>query len=178
MDGTKTAMLVAICVLGVYLGGCTPMATYPPIEGSFELSGPSTEPIPALMVASIRYVHDKFGGEGGDYAINLPAGTPAKVYDLVIKRLDAGRPMQDPAEPAYHVTAVRVRGWSAEVDIFHPRRDGFYEFVTLSMQRDILPMYKVTNTRMWRTGDVPPGPNYVAANAELAAAEPTESAGD
>ena len=60
------------------------MATYPPIEGSFELSGPSTEPIPSLMEASIRYVHDKFGGEGDDYAINLPAGTPAKVYDLVI----------------------------------------------------------------------------------------------
>ncbi len=95
----------------------------------------------------------------------------------MIRRLGGGHPQLDAGEPAYHVTSVRARGLTAQVDLFYPRADGFYEFVTISFRRDLLRGYEVQNTRLWRTDDQPPEPNYRPQAAEATVAAPAD-AGD
>ena len=157
--------------------GCAPFATYPPVQGMVELSGPTIEPIPTLMTESIRYAQSRYGDGAEAFAINLPPQTPPAVYETVIRRLGGGHPQLDAGEPAYHVTSVRARGLTAQVDLFYPRPDGFYEFVTISFRRDLLRGYEVQNTRLWRTDDQPPQPNYRPQGAEATVAAPTD-AGD
>jgi hypothetical protein len=161
----------------VVLAGCAPFATYPPEQGMVELSGPTIEPIPTLMTESIRYAQSRYGDSAEEFAINLPPQTPPAVYETVIRRLGEGHPQLDADEPAYHVTSVRARGLTAQVDLFYPRADGFYEFVTISFRRDLLRGYEVQNTRFWRTDDQPPEPNYRPQAAETTVAAPAD-AGD
>ncbi len=172
-------MKIAALLLGlslVVLTACAPMATFPPVDGSVQLGGASIEPIPTLMAESIRYAQSRYGDGAGGFAINLPPNTPAKVYETVIARLGRCHPQFDRDEPAYHVTSVRARGLKAEVDLFYPRTDGFYDFVTISFRRDVIRGYEVANTRLWRTDDRPPGPNY-RSSAEATVAAP-EDAGE
>ncbi len=166
----KIAALVGLSV--VVVTACAPIATYPPLDGAVELSNPALEPIPTLMAESIRYAQSRYGDGAGGFAINLPPNTPTAVYETVIARLGRCHPQFDRDEPAYHVTSVRARGLKAEVDLFYPRTDGYYEFVTISFRRDVLRGYEVANTRLWRTDDHPPGPNYQpSAEATVAAPE-------
>ena len=166
----KIAALLGMSL--VMLTACAPFATYPPVDGAVQLSGSTIEPIPTLMAKSIRYAQSHYGDGAQEFAINLPPQTPAALYETVIRRLGAGHPQLDLDEPAYHVTSVRARGLTAEVDLFYPRADGFYDFVTISFRRDVLGEYEVLNTRLWRTGDQPPEPNYrPGAKATVAAPE-------
>jgi len=166
----KIAALVGLSV--VVVTACAPIATYPPLDGAVELSDPTLEPIPTLMAESIRYAQSRYGDGAGGFAINLPPNTPNAVYETVIARLGRCHPQFDSDEPAYHVTSVRARGLKAEVDLCYPRADGFYDFVTISFRRDVLRGYEVANTRLWRTDDRPPEPNYrPSAEASVAAPE-------
>ncbi len=168
----KIAALLGLSLIVVT--ACAPLATFPPVDGSVQLSSPTTEPIPTLMAEAIRYAQSRYGDGAEVFAINLPPQTPAQVYDTVISRLGGGHPQFDSDEPAYHVTSVRARGLRAEVDLFYPRTDGFYEFVTISFRRDVLSGYEVLSTRLWRIDDQPPGPNYQPpAEATVAAPEDT-----
>ena len=163
-------------VVVVVVTACAPLATFPPVDGSVQLSSPTTEPIPTLMAEAIRYAQNRYGDQAGTFAINLPPHTPTAVYETVIARLGRCHPQFDADEPAYHVTSVRARGLRAEVDLFYPRADGFYDFVTISFRRDVLSGYEVLSTRLWRTADQPPGPNYQRP-AEATVAVP-ENAGE
>ncbi len=166
----KIAALLGMSLIVVT--ACAPFATYPPVDGAVQLSGPTIEPIPTLMTESIRYAQDRYGDGAQEFAINLPPQTPAALYETVIRRLGAGHPQLDVDEPAYHVTSVRARGLTAEVDLFYPRTDGFYDFVTISFRRDVLGEYAVRSTRLWRTDDRPPEPNYRRpAKATVASAD-------
>ena len=168
----KIAALLGMSL--VVVTACAPIATYPPVDGAVELSSPALEPIPTLMAESIRYAQSRYGDGAAGFAINLPPNTPAAVYETVIARLGRCHPQFDADEPAYHVTSVRAMGLKAEVDLFYPRADGFYEFVTISFRRDVLSGYEVLSTRLWRIDDQPPGPNYQPpAEATVAAPEDT-----
>lgn len=141
------------------LGGCVAVATYPPDDGAGSMSGPKTEPIPTLMAEAISYVNHRSRGSG-DFAINLPPGTPASVYDTVIRRIGGGHPMEDPDDDrAYHVTKVRLRGRHALVDIFYPDGDG-HRFATVSLEGDLLAGFSATNLRVWHIAAQPPPPYY------------------
>ena len=73
--------------MGLVVAGCAPFATYPPVQGMVELSGPTIEPIPTLMTESIRYAQRRYGDGTEAFAINLPPQTPTAVYETVIRRL-------------------------------------------------------------------------------------------
>lgn len=161
----SAVLIVALAVgSGGVVGGCAPWATYPPDEGGLDLSGPRTEPVPTLMIQAVLFMDSRYG-TGDDFAINLPPGTPSKVYEWVIRRVGSGHPMEDPQERAYHVTKVRVRGLKAQVDVFYPKRPGEYQFATLSFQGDMIRGYELEGTRLWHTGDLPPPPGHVAQPA-------------
>ncbi len=152
-------------LIGIAMTGCAPVATYPPDQGALDLSGPRTEPVPTLMTEAIRFAHYRYG-EDGEFAINLPPGTPPQVYGWVIRRLGAGHPMQDPAEPTYHVTKVLVRGRHGFVDLFYPTEGGAYQFATISLEGDFVSGYRHVGTRLWSTGDEPPPPHFAPPDRE------------
>jgi hypothetical protein len=158
----KALASLPVVFLLATLCGCAPFATYPPDEGAVMRSVPR-EPVPTLMASAIRHASRTGGGPEQDFAVNLPAGTPAQVYDKVFGLLGTGRPMTYPGEPAYHVTKVRVRGTTANVDIFYPTADGAHELATYTFTQE-RPMreYQVTSTRVWSTAEQPPPPGYVA----------------
>ncbi|MDY7110156.1 MAG: hypothetical protein SYC29_16115 [Planctomycetota bacterium] len=153
---TGTLLLSLIFVLC----GCTPWATYPPIEGAVDISNPALAPIPRLMADAVRYVHTLEGGEG-EIALNLPEGTSATVYDEVIERLEAARPMQAGNTQAYHVEAVRVRGLDAEVDVIHPGAGGVPELMTVYFNQTFAEGWRVKWHRRWRLRIEAPEAHYV-----------------
>ena len=153
---TSTLLLA----LAFFLCGCTPWATYPPIEGAVDISNPALAPIPELMADAVRYVREQ-DGEEGEIAINLPEGTPAKVYDAVIERLATARPMQAGEKRAYHVEAVRVRAMDAEVDVIHPGNGGAPELMTVYFNQNLLEGWQVKWHRRWRLRIEAPEAHYV-----------------
>ena len=154
----KMTISAILPVLTAALCACTPVATYPP---GFVVNPEAVvnEPVPSLMVVAIDYADSRYGYED-DPAINLPPGTPLKLYAKVIKGLGEGHPMRDPHEPAYHIVEVRARGLKGEVDLFIPNVDGTYGFATMTFRRDAFRGYEHERTRWWRSGDEPPPPNY------------------
>lgn len=150
------------------LPACAPIATYPPEKGIINPSAATNEPIPTLMAEGIRYAYARWGDED-DFGINLPPGTPPQIYEKVIRRVGAGHPMEDPDEPAYHVTQVLARGLEGNVDLFYPTADGSYRLVTLTFRRHGLQGYRHERTKVWRTGEEPPPPHYTREEATASA---------
>ncbi|MHC4967231.1 MAG: hypothetical protein ACYTF4_01290 [Planctomycetota bacterium] len=157
MRRTLTTVLLALS--GLLTTACAPAITYPLEEGVMTSRSAANEPVPTLMAKAIEYAHTEWGEEG-DPAINLPPGTPPGVYDKVIKRLGVGHPLEDPDEPAYHVTRVSSQGNEALIDLFHPKPDGTYGYVTLTFRLQLIGGYQHRTTRTWQTGDQPPPPAY------------------
>ena len=151
--------LVLLGLSGLVATACAPAITYPPEEGVMTSQSAASEPVPTLMAKAIEYAHDQWG-DGGEIAINLPAGTPVSVYDKVIERLGTGHPMEDPNEPAYHVTRVSSQASEALVDLFYPKSGSTYGFVTLTFRMQLVGGYQHSITRVWHIGDQPPPPAY------------------
>lgn len=150
----------ALAVAGALMAGsCAPFATYPPIEGARSIDNPAYEPVPSIMAAAIQHVHARFGGER-EYFINLPAGCPAKVYDLVIRKLGAGAPMTQHDQWTYHVTQVRSRAMNAECDLVFPRAGGGVGQITLHLRKE-LSGYSVQSSKIWNLPVEVPPPHYV-----------------
>jgi hypothetical protein len=148
--------------------GCSPWSTYPPVETSMaqRMSKPTFEPVPTVMTVAVQYAKDHFM-QGHDFAINLPEGTPADVYEKVFHKLGFGRPMVMPNEAALHIQEVRTRGFNAQVDVIYPRTDGLNQMATLTMSRGALDKYKVTDVRIWQSRNLQlPAPHYVAPPPE------------
>jgi hypothetical protein len=165
-----------LLVLALFLCGCTPWATYPPIEGAVDISNPALAPIPELMTGAVRHVREQDGGEG-EIVLNLPEGTPAKVYDAVIERLQTARPMQAGDKGAYHVEAVRVRAMDAEVDVIHPGNGGAPELMTIYFRQHLLEGWQVKWHRRWRLRIEAPEAHYVPPPPPEEAGEPEAPTG-
>ena len=112
-------LVLALAV--VVLEGCSPWATYPPVEtrAAQALASPTFEPVPTLMAMAIEYTLAEYL-PGKDLPINLPQGADRRVYDAVFARLK-GEPLQRPmmqiGEPAIHVKEVRTRAFDVQVDV-------------------------------------------------------------
>jgi hypothetical protein len=156
---------VLLVVLVFLVLSCAPFATYPPIEGARSIDNPAWEPVPSIIADSIRHVHSRFGIGHDDYAINLPAGCPALVYEKVIAKLGTGLPMTDASQWAYHVVEIRSRALNAECDIIYPRENAPHGMVTLHLEND-LGRYQVKSTKLWNLPASAPQPNYVPEPVE------------
>ncbi len=164
--------LLAIAGAGL-AGGCTPWATYPPIEGSAGIHDPSMSPIPDAIAQALRFAQFE-DGRDGEIVFNLPAGTPPVVYQQVINRLaGGGRPMRDEGERAYHVTQVRVRTVEAEVDIIRRDAGGVPREMTVTVDRNLLSGFFVKDVRYWRYNVEEPPPHFMSATAETPDREPS-----
>jgi hypothetical protein len=152
------------------LNGCTPWATYPPIQGAAGFNDPYLDPIPFLMAESISSVYERDGGEGV-LLFNLPEGTPPQIYEIVARKLGTGEPLRRAGDPAYHVLQVRVRSMDAEVDVVHRGVQGFPELVTVHFYVQAPQGYRVTNMRVWRFQQEEPTPNWFPPDERNAHAE-------
>jgi hypothetical protein len=156
-----TPLWIAIVCLVCLCTGCAPFATYPPVEGAFELSGARTEPIPTLMVESVRYVKQKYAPDR-DLLLNLPESAPPQAYSEVLSRLGEGRAMREPGELAITVEQVNVRGTNSNVTVIYPDRDGVYIRVRVDLKRPVVGSWRVIGDRIWRGRRIePPTPNYL-----------------
>lgn len=155
------AAVVILAGLEMVMGGCQQYATYPPVEVTARMQRPAAEPVPTIIADAVLYARDNFVG-GQALPINLPEEVPATVYEKVFTHLDGGRPMQIPGERAIHITEVRTRAMHAQVDMMYPTPKGFYQFVTLTLERSVLESWRVKSERKWAMRDVrPPTPNFV-----------------
>ena len=59
-----------------FLSCCSPIATYPPVEVStaVSFSNSSYEPVPTILVTTIEYAHNHYGGME-TVVYNLPEGS-------------------------------------------------------------------------------------------------------
>lgn len=153
---------VFIALFAFMIAGCTPWATYPPIEGTVELHNPTLTPIPQLMSRAITYVAAQDGHES-EILFNLPVETPAVVYGLVIEDMGGGTPLADPADDAYHVMAVRVRGLEGEVDLIRPDAGGVPQLLTVSFKQDFVQGWRAKSVRRWHLRIETPAPHYATA---------------
>jgi len=158
------------------IAGCAPFATYPPVEGSTAINNPSYEPVPSIIADAVRYTHNRYGDDR-EYAINLPANTPAKVYDKVLEKLGESTPMTSPDEWAYHVVAIRSRGLNAEADVVFPRDNAPPAMVTLHLRKN-LSSYSVQSAKVWNYPVDLPAPNWVPDVRETNEAIASESPSD
>jgi hypothetical protein len=158
-SGRLGSMLVGAIAAAFICAGCTPWATYPPVEGSVDMSSSSLSPIPELMAEAIWYAHAR-DGRGDEIVFNLPEGTPQDVYGRIQKRLEGGRPMREIDEPAYHVVEVRVRTVDSEVDVIHPDNDGNPQQITIAFRQNLLTGFRVERVRVWRYHVEAPPPHY------------------
>lgn len=152
----------------VIAAGCAPMSTYPPVETKAQasLTKATYEPVPTVMAAALRYADEHYANDR-DMAINLPPGAGWEAYDKVIDKLGWGRPMTDPAEPAFHIKEVRTRMMDAQVDMVYPKASGLNQLVTLTLRRSVTENYHVKSTRPWQLRDVElPEPHYVPPTPE------------
>jgi hypothetical protein len=144
------------------VASCSPIATYPPIEVSSAVvfSNSSNEPVPTILVTTIEYARDHFGGIE-TVVYNLPDGISSETYDLVTMRVDGAMPMQEKDEQAYHITELRVRGLRAEADVVFPSAGG-YETATLYLTKSLGNPWGVVRERIWLIPVAEaPLPNYV-----------------
>ena len=151
--------LIVITILSC----CSPIATYPPVEVSLAVgfSNASYEPVPTILVTTIKYAHSRYGGME-TVVYNLPEGMLGETYDIVTSRVGDSAPLQNEGEPAYHITELRVRGLKAEADIIFPRAGGGYETATLYLSKSLSNPWRVSRERIWLIPVVQaPAPHYV-----------------
>jgi hypothetical protein len=154
--------LAILLVMGLFTG-CTHTATYPPIEnlGGVDLSHSSGEPVPTIFSLVISYSHNHYGGME-TVVFNLPKGIHNKVYSLVSEKLDDANPMSTQNEIAYHITELRLRGFSAEADVLFPQASGGYGMSTVRLASSVGGTWEVVDDRVWLIlVNNPPLPNHL-----------------
>lgn len=159
---------LAACTLLLF-AGCSPWATYPPVEvaPAQAMTKETFEPLPTVMALSIDYVRETYL-PGQDLAVNLPAGSGWQSYEKVFEKTKADdRPLMQSSEKAVHIKEVRTRAFDAECDVIYPRADGLNQLVTLKLQREVFKDWRVKSARLWQIRDIAaPDPSYVAPTPE------------
>lgn len=161
------SLLAALSLM--LFAGCSPWATYPPVEvkAAQAMTRETFEPVPTVMALSIEYVRDTYL-PGQDLAVNLPAGSGWQAYEKVFEKTAASdRPLMQASDKAVHVKEVRTRAFDAECDVIYPRADGLNQLVTLTLQREVFKDWRVKSARLWQIRDITaPDPSYVAPTPE------------
>jgi hypothetical protein len=146
----------------ILFSSCAPVATYPPVENGAALtfSNSANEPVPTIMAKVLSYAHEHFGGMA-IVVFNLPEGVSKETYNIVSDKLGNAIPMASPNEIAYHLTELRVRGFSADADVIFPSTTGGYEMATVHLESSLVSPWRVTRDRVWLIPtSKAPAPNY------------------
>lgn len=173
----RTLLGSVLATAALAAAGCAPTATYPRIEGSVAISNPRLAPLPELMADAIEAVRGDVATEGGArIAFNLPANTPAAVWNEVARRVDGGVPATDADIAVAHVLQVRLQMGQAEVDVVvEPATGdagGVPGLVTLSMQQKAFRDWTITRRRDWRVPVEVPALAWQAAEPVIETLEP------
>lgn len=155
----KTAVVSFLCFTFL---GCANISTYPPVENDSFLSNPNSanEPVPTIMVDVLKYAHEHFGGMD-TIVFNLPVGVNRETYTIVADRLGGATPMTNENQVAFHITELRVRGFSAEADVTFPSSGGGYEKATVYLQSSPFGVWEVVDERVWLIpSQNAPNPNF------------------
>lgn len=161
---TFVMRLSLLFIVGL-ITGCTHTATYPPVEGSVSvaLSNSSSEPVPTIFSLVISYSHKHYGGME-TIVFNLPKGINKEVYSMVSGELGDANPMSTPNEIAYHITELRLRGFSAEADVLFPQASGGYGMSTVRLATSVGGDWGVVEDRVWLIlVNQPPPPNHLGS---------------
>jgi len=151
-----------LLLLFTFIHSCTPIATYPPIEvdSALTFSNSANEPVPTILVATLAYAHEHFGGMD-IIVFNLPEGVTDETYTIVADRLGGAVPMTSQNQIAYHITELRVRGFHAEADIIFPSTSVSHEEATVRLKSSLLEPWSVSGDRVWLVPVLNlPAPNY------------------
>ncbi len=150
--------LVLLSILVPLFCSCTPLATYPPVEGTHFLA-PWIAPCPEVMAEGLRYAHVQTGKDE-PLIFNLPPGTTMLVWKDVQKRLgDDAEPMSEPGQMTWTVEQVRIRGLKAEVDVGYP--DGnTYQLMTVKLKSTAFGKFVPDYVQRWFIPLAEPTPNY------------------
>jgi len=134
----------------VFVVGCTPIATYPPVENDVALvfSNSSNEPVPTILARTLLYAHEHFGGMD-TVVFNLPEGVNKETYTIVSEKIGGAIPMETSGQLAYHVTELRKRPFHAEADIVFPAPGGQYEQATIYLSSSLAQPWSVQRERIW-----------------------------
>ena len=176
----RSSFLVMPLIAVALMSGCTPWATYPPIEGAMGLSSPDLTPLPDLMSDAIWFTYQSYG-DTGPIAVNLPPDTPPKVYDMVVDRLggpDTAFPMSSDDLRAYTIVSVSVRTVDAKVVLIHPLQSGEYAESEVEFKQNLISGWYATRQHRWGYDVERPVANYVpppGADTEEQWAEATPS---
>ena len=173
--GCLFASLAGIALL---FAGCSPWATYPPVEvkPAQAMTSETFEPLPTVMALAIDYARAECV-PGKNYPVNLPAGSGWQSYEKVFEKTQGDdTPMKTVGEPALHITQVRTRAFDAEVDLVYPRGDGLNQLVTISLNREVFKDWRVMSARLWQIRSIEiPDPTYTPPSAEELAKKKRES---
>jgi hypothetical protein len=137
-------------LLIVFVVGCTPVATYPPVENDVALvfSNSSNEPVPTILAKILLYAHEHFGGMS-TIVFNLPEGVNKETYTIISEKISGAVPMKTSGQLAYHVTELRKRPFHAEADIVFPASGGQYEQATIYLSSSLARPWSVQRERIW-----------------------------
>jgi len=154
----SAASLIGFAALLVGVG-CTPLATYPPVEGTRTVE-PWMHPVPEVMGVSLRHTR-AIMNPAHPPIINLPEGVTASTWETVMSYLGPDARVMTADDPtAFAVTQIRVSGSRAECDVVYPTTDGLAQLVTIGLRTDPFQSWRVDFVRKWRIPAEMPGPTY------------------
>lgn len=151
-----------LLLLIVLFSGCTPVATYPPVETDVALifSNASNEPIPTIFAEILLYTNNHFGGMD-EIVFNLPKGVPTETYTIVVSKIPGSVPMSSVEQLSYHIVELRKRPFRAEADIVFPSASGAYSRATVYLSASLVRPWSVIRDRVWHVPvNEVPKPNF------------------
>ncbi len=185
------ASVILFAMAALFAPGCVGHNVINPVaDGERGFSNPNSDPIPPLMIESLRWVVTRYppeeaaewtaggaplpdagiGTPGPRFAINLPEGTNALVYQRVANLVGFGAvPMQEGNEslPTYHVSRIWVSGDEAKVDVIRPIKGlnagpesrPITQPITVRLRGGLAPWH-VTSHNVWSFNSLPTPPLY------------------
>ncbi|HMN42878.1 MAG TPA: hypothetical protein PKE29_18710 [Phycisphaerales bacterium] len=192
---------IAVSTLGL-LGGChVGYNVYPPMEGSRGFTNVNSDPFPAVMTESMRWVvlryppnaHAEWNqpAEGNvgitPFAVNLPAGLNPALASKIVENIGSGALPVSPETanlPTYHISRIWISGDEATVDLVRPvfgltvNDKPLNQGLTLRLRGGMSPWH-VTSHREWAFNALqPPALNYPNAPTVTHSEDSDPIAGD
>ena len=161
---------VAGLVLAGIAGGCAPFATYPPDSDTGVRIYPWMAPAPEVMATSLRQVHARVSPDT-PLVYNLPAGMTATTWKYVENKLGPDtRVMVEGDRVFLDLQRFGVRNTRAFADI-SVWNDGVGFLVTVTLERDNVMPFKVTNLQRFYISMSEPKPNLPVSDDDQAGSE-------